>query len=282
MDTKDTAEKTAPSAAPTKPPPKPRPGEPEHEEPVPSVPLSRPRDDSLEGLGASFSGRSVGGPKCKEKEKEKEAVDMAVEEEPPGDEQDPSDEVPFHDKPAESAPSASDHPAVASPTTITLPAIHQATSSPTTTPPMAEGLGFNGMPYPTYGVTPTATAPPMATAVIEPVASTSTYTGIHERAPFRYAEGYHRPPAGVGGTYIPGYTAPEPCYAMPAPGFASLCGLPGPQSCGGQSTGSRRSCNRSLTRWKIKEALRSATGELVADMTQKIRNNLKPLVKGHL
>ena len=34
----------------------------------------------------------------------------------------------------------------------------------------------------------------------------------------------------------------------------------------------------SLTRSEIKEALRSATGELVANMTQEIRNNLKPLM----
>ena len=32
------------------------------------------------------------------------------------------------------------------------------------------------MPYPTYGVTPVATAPPMATAVRKPVACSSTYT----------------------------------------------------------------------------------------------------------
>ena len=187
MDTKDTAEKTAPSAAPAKPAPKPRPGEPEPKEPVPSVPLSGRGDYSLEGLGAAYSGLSVGGPEGKKKEKEKEAVDMGVEEEDPGDEHDPSDEVLFDHKPAKSAPSASDHPAVPSPTTTTLPATHPATSSPTTTPPMAEGLGFTGMPYPTYGVTPAVTAPPMATVVSEPVASSSTYTGIHEPAPLRYA-----------------------------------------------------------------------------------------------
>ena len=78
METKDTAEKTAPSAAPAKPAPKPRPGEPEPEEPVPSVPLSGPEEDSLEGLGAAFSGLHVGGPEGKEKEKEKGAVDKGV------------------------------------------------------------------------------------------------------------------------------------------------------------------------------------------------------------
>ena len=97
MDTKDTAEKTAPSVAPAKPVEKRRLRSPGPEKPVPSVPLSRLGDDSLEGLGAAFSGRSLGGPEDKEKEKVKEAVDMRVEEEDPGDENGPSDEVPFDD-----------------------------------------------------------------------------------------------------------------------------------------------------------------------------------------
>ena len=59
LDTKDTAEKTAPSVARAKPAPAPKPaGEPEPEEPVPSVPLSQLGADSLEGLGAAFSGLS--------------------------------------------------------------------------------------------------------------------------------------------------------------------------------------------------------------------------------
>ena len=62
------------------------------------MPLSRSGDDSLEGFGAAFSGLSFGGPEGKEKEKEKGAVDMGVEEEDPGDEHDPSDEVPFNDR----------------------------------------------------------------------------------------------------------------------------------------------------------------------------------------
>ena len=62
--------------------------------------------------------------------------------------------------------------------------------------------------------------------------------------PLRYAEGYHKPPAGVGPTYIPGYAAPEPGYAMPARGFASLSGLWGPESCGGRSRGLGRPSNR--------------------------------------
>ena len=279
MDTKDTAETTAPSVAPAKPAPAPKPaGEPEPEVPVPSVPLSGLRDDSLDGLGVAFSGLSVGGHEGKEKEKEKQAVDRGVEEAYHGDGYGPPDEAPFEDTPEESAPSASDLPAVPSPTTTTLPATHPAVSSPTTTPPMAEGLGFTGMPYPTYGVTPAATVPPMATAVSEPVASSSTYTGAPEPIPRRYEDVYDRPAAGVYMTGIPGYSAPEPGYTMPAPGFTSLSGLRGPESLGGRSRGSGRSSNRSLTRSKIKEALRGATSELVGDLTQEIRAKLEPLV----
>ena len=81
MDTKDTAETTAPSVAPAKPAPAPEAaGEREPEERVPSVPLSGLGDDSLESLRAAFSGLSVGGPEGKEKEKEKQAVDMGGEE----------------------------------------------------------------------------------------------------------------------------------------------------------------------------------------------------------
>ena len=229
MDTKDILEKTAPSVAPANPVPKPRPGEPEPEEPVPSVPLSGLGDNSLEGFGAAFSGLSVEGPESKEREKEKEAVDMGVEAEDPGDEHEPSDEVPFDGKPAESAPSASDHPAVSSLTTTTLPATHPATSSPKTSPPMAEVLGCTGMPYPTNGVTPAGTAPPMATAVSESVASSSTYTGICKSLARRYDDDSHRPATGLYMTRIPGYAAPETASTMPAPGFTFLSGLRGPR-----------------------------------------------------
>ena len=178
----------------------------------------------------------------KEKEKEKQVVDMGAEEVHPGDGYGPSDEAPFEDTLEESAPSASDFPAVPSPTT--RPATHPATSSSTTTPPMVEGLGFTEMPYPTYGVTPAATVPPMATAVSEPVASSSTYTGAPELMPRRYEDGYHRPAADVYVTGIPGYAAPEPGYTMRAPGFTSLSGLRGPESLGGRSRGSGRSSER--------------------------------------
>ena len=80
---------------------------------------------------------------------------------------------------------------------------------------MAEGLGFTGMPYPSYGVTPAATLPPMATAVSEPVASSSTYTGVPESMPRLYEDDYHRPAASVYMTGIPGYAPPEPGYTMP-------------------------------------------------------------------
>ena len=125
MDTKDTAETTGPSVASAKPAPAPKPaGEPESEKPVPSLPLSGLGDDSREGLRAAFSGLSLRGPEGKENEKEKQAVDMGAEEIHPGDGYGPSVEAPFEDTPVESAPSASDFPAVSSPTTTTIPATH--------------------------------------------------------------------------------------------------------------------------------------------------------------
>ena len=143
---------------------------------------------------------------------------------------------------------------------------------------MAERLGPTGMRYPTYGVTPTATVPPMATAVSESVASSSRQTGAPEPMPHPYEDGYHRPAAGVYMTGIPGYAAPKPGYTMPAAGFTSLSGLRGPESLGGRSRGSGRSSNRSLTRSEIKEALRGANSELVGDLTQEIRARLEPLI----
>ena len=209
-------------------------------------------------------------------------MDMGIEEEDPGDGHKPSDEIPFDDKPVESTPSASNHPAVPSPTASTLPARHPATSAPTTTLPMAEGLGFTGMPYSTSGVTPAATAPPMATTVSEPMASSCTYTGIHESMLSRYVDDYHSPAAAVYMTGIPGFTAPEPGSTMQAPGFTSLSGLRGglrgPVSCGGRSRGSRRSSNKSLTRAEIREPLQGATADLVGDGTQEIPAKLEPVI----
>ena len=279
MDTKDTAETTAPSVALAKPASSPKPaGEPEPEVPAPSVPPIGLRADSLDGLRVAFSGLSFGRPESKEKEKEKQAVDRGVKEAYTGNGYGPPDEAPFEDTPEESAASASDFPAVPSPTTTTLLAAHPATSSPTTTPPLAEGLGFTGMPYPTYGVTPSTTVPPMATTVSEPAASSSTYTGAPEPMLRRYEDVYHTPAVGVHMTGIPGYAAPEPGYTMPVPGFTSLSCLRGPESLGGRSRGSGRSSNRSLTRLQIKDALLGATSELVGDLTQEIWAKLEPLI----
>ena len=118
----------------------------------------------------------------------------------------------------------------------------------------------------------------MATAISEPVASNSTYTGAPKPIPRPYEDGYHRPAAGVYMTGIPSYAATEPGYTMPARGFTFLGGLYGPESLGGRSRGSGRSSNRSLTRWEIKEALRGATSELVGDLTQGIRAKPEPLI----
>ena len=128
---------------------------------------------------------------------------------------------------------------------------------------MGEGLGFTGVPYPTYGVDSFAAEPTMATAVSEPVAFSSTYTGICESMARRYADDYHRPATRVDMTCILGYAAPETGYTMPAPGFTSLSGLRGPESCGGRSRRSGRSSNKSLMRSEIREALRGATADLV-------------------
>ena len=95
-------------------------------------------------------------------------------------------------------------------------------------------------------MTPAATVPSMATAVSEQVASGSTYTALPEPMPCRYEDGYHRPAAAVYMTWIHGYGGPEPGYTMPTPGFTSLSGLRGPQSCGGRSRGSGRSSNKYL------------------------------------
>ena len=147
-----------------------------------------------------------------------------------------------HDPTSEStfdgAPSASGLHASPSPTTTTLPTRDPsaATSTPKTTPPMAEETGFTGMPiYPAYGVNPSITAFPEATTASEPVASSS--------APRWYAADYHHPLPATG------------AYMADVPGYATLSGLKrGPESCGSRSRGSGRSSNRSLTRLEIKEA----------------------------
>ena len=161
----------------------------------------------------------------------------------------------------EGASSASGLHASPSPTTTTLPTADPAaaTSTPITTPPMAEGTGFTGMPtYAAYGVNPPTTAFPEATTTSEPVASSS--------APRWYAADYHHPLPATG-AYVD------------IPAYETLSGLRrGPESCGSRSKGSGRSSNRPLTRSEITEALRGATSELVGDLTQEIRAKLNPLI----
>ena len=177
----------------------------------------------------------------------------------------------------EGAPSASGLHASPSPTTTTLPTPDPAaaTSTPITTPPVAEGTGFTGMPtYPAYGVDPSTTAFPEATTAIEPVASSSV--------PRWYAADYHHhhplPAMGAYMADVPWYAAYEPGYSMPAPGYATLRGLRrGPEWCGSKSRGLRGSSNRSLTRSELREALRGATADLVGDITQEIRKKVEPL-----
>ena len=170
--------------------------------------------------------------------------------------QDPTSESTF-----EGAPSASGFHASPSPTTTTLPNPDPAAaiSTPITTPPMAEGTGFTGMPtYPAYGADPSTTVFPEATTASEPVTSIS--------APRWYAADYHHPLPATG-AYVE------------VPGYATLSGLRrGPKSCVSRSGGSGRSSNGSLTRSEINEALQGATSKTVGDLTQEIRAKLQPLI----
>ena len=175
MDTKkeDTEAKTAPEA-----PAMPAPGEPgPAPSAVPSVPLHGPVDvvdDSLEGHQLAIRALSV-------EEVDNNSVKIRRETEKDAGESMADEGVDnLHDATSEStfkgAPSASGHHASPSPTTTTLPTPDPAaaTSTPITTPPMAEGTGFTGMPtYPAYGVDPSTTAFPEASTAIEPVASSS-------------------------------------------------------------------------------------------------------------
>ena len=144
---------------------------------VPSVPLHGPvdaADDSLERLQSGFRGLSVEevdtDPVKRRREREKDAREgMADEGVDHG--HDLTNEPTF-----EGAPSASGLHASPSPTTTTLPTPNPAAaaSTPITTPPMAKGTGFTGMPtYPAYGVDPSTTAFPEATTASEPVPSSS-------------------------------------------------------------------------------------------------------------
>ena len=260
MDTKieDSDVRTVPEA-----PAMPAPGEPgTGPSAVPSEPFHGPVDDvddSLEGLQSAFRALSIeevdGNPVKRTTEREKDAGEsMADEGVDHG--HDPTSESTF-----EGASSASGLHASPSATTTTLPTPDPAAtaSTPITTPPMAKGTGFTGMPtYSAYGVNPPTTAFPEATTTSEPVASSS--------APRWYAADHHHPLPATG-AYVD------------VPGYATLSGLRrGPESCGSRSRGSGRSSNRSLTRSEIKEALRGATSELVGDLTQEIRAKLEPLI----
>ena len=216
-------------------------------------------EDSLEGLQSAFRALSVEEvvthPVKRKRESEKDAGE-SIADEGEGQGQDL-----MHDPTFEGAPSASGLHASPSPITTTLPIPDPAaaTSTPTTSPPMAEGTGFTGMPtYAAYGLGPPTTAFPEATNASEPVASSS--------APRWYAADYHHPLPATG-TYVD------------VPGYATLSGLRrGPESLGGRSRGSGRSSNRSLTRSEINEVLRGATSKIVGDLTQEIREKLEPLM----
>ena len=241
----------------------PAPGEPGNgPSAVPSVPLHGPADvvdDSLERLQSAFRALSVEevdiNPVKRKREREKDAGKSMA------DEGADHGHDPMSDSTFEGAPSASGLHASPSPTTTTLPTpdTAAATSTPITTPPMAEGTVFTGMPtYPAYGVDPSTTAFPEATTASEPVASSS--------APRWYAADYHHPLPATG-AYVD------------VPGYATLSGLRrGPESCGSRSRGSGRSPNGSLTRSEINEALRGATSELVGDLTQEVRAKLEALI----
>ena len=252
MDTKkeDTDVKMAPEA-----PAMPAPGEPgPGPSAVPSEPLHGPVDvaeDLMEGLQSAFRALSVEEvdthPVKRKREREKDAGESIAHE---GADQghDPTNDPTF-----EGAPSASGLHASPSPITTTLPTPDPAaaTSTPITHPPMAEGIGFTGIPtYPAYGVNPPTTAFPEATTTSEPVTSSSE--------PRWYAADYHHPLPATG-AYVD------------VPGYATLSGLRrGPESCGSRSRGSGRSSNRSLRRSEINEVLRGATSKSVGDLTQKI------------
>ena len=213
----------------------------------------------MEGLQSAFRALSVEEVDThlvkRKREREKDAGESIADE---GADQghDPTNDPTF-----EGAPSASGLHASPSPITTTLPTPDPAaaTSTPITNPPMAEAIGFTGMPtYPAHGVNPPTTAFPEATTTSERVTSSS--------APRWYAADYHHPLPATG-AYVD------------VPGYATLSGLRrGPESCGSGSRGSARSSNRSLTRSEINEVLRGATSKIVGDLTQEIRDKLEPLI----
>ena len=254
----DTDVKTAPEA-----PAMPAPGEPgPGPSAVPSEPLHGRVDvaeDSMEGLQSAFRALSVEEvdthPVKRKRQREKDAGEGIAD-----DGADQGHNL-TNDHTFEGAASASGLHASPSPMTTTLPTPDPAaaTSTPITSPPMAEGIGFTGVPtYPAYCVNPPTTAFPEATTTSEPMTSSS--------APRWYAADYHHPLPATG-AYVD------------VPGYATLSGLRrGPESCGSRSRGSGRSSNRSLTRSEINEVLRGATSKIVGALTQEIRDKLEPLI----
>ena len=188
---------------------------------VPSVPLHGPVDvvdDWPEGLQSAFKAFSVEEVDTnlvKRKRKREKDAGESMADEGVDHGHDPTSESTF-----EGAPSAFGLHASPFPTTTTLPTPDPvaATSTPITTPPMAKGRGFTGMPtYPAYGVDPSTSAFPEATTASEPVASSS--------APRWYAADYHHPLPATG-AYVD------------VPGYATLSGMRrGPESSGSRSRG---------------------------------------------
>ena len=148
--------------------------------------------------------------------------------------------------PSQSAPRATGlptHPGTWFATATKHPATRPATSSLTTTAPIAGGAGLTGPSDPEYGVDTRVTVPPMAHPVNEPVSSGFCYTSIHEPTPCEYPDVFPGVPTAAPLPTIPAHTTPE--HGL---GFTFLGDLPGPGSCGGRSREFGRSLQRSLTR----------------------------------
>ena len=81
------------------------------------------------------------------------------------------------------------------------------------------------MPYPTYGVDQFATVPLMETAVSESVAYAPPTPVSMSQCPAATLRTVTGPLLVWTKIFFPGYAVPDPCYAMPLPGFTSLIGL---------------------------------------------------------
>ena len=160
----------------------------------------------------------------KARQREKETGERGAKEDREG-EHEQSEDVPCREKPSEGAPGPREHPAASSLPVSSLPATHPAASSPKNTPPLAEGTVFAGTPYPAPGVKLLATEPPMAHPVSEPVASGSSYVGIHEQTPGHEPDAF---PGAAVGVCTPTILA----YTMPEHAFSSLSGVQRLEFCG--------------------------------------------------